>query len=274
MLCFANLVQYLDPVSVHNFGLLAAASGEYGEADGSLLPQVYCSTNSSTQAHCVARQVRPLVEPRAKVMESMMSAGHAESSAEMLMVRYKRGDRDAFSELVRRYQRPLFNFAVRYLGDREAAAEVTQETFLRVVKRSADFKHESRFSTWLFSIARHLCIDELRRRKHRRHQSLKGTGQDELSEFTVRPALQAPTDNGEHRAANLEMRDCIVRAVDCLPEEQKEVFLLRELGGIPFAEIARIVDAPENTVKSRMRYALERLQQDLCEFEEYARALR
>ncbi len=203
-----------------------------------------------------------------------MSAGHAESSAEMLMVRYKRGDRDAFSELVRRYQRPLFNFALRYLADREGASELTQETFLRVVKRSADFKHESRFSTWLFSIARNLCIDELRRRKHRRHQSLDSTDQDELSEFTVRPAMVVAPDSGDRRAATLEMRDCILKAVDCLPEEQKEVFLLRELGGIPFAEIARIVEAPENTVKSRMRYALERLQQDLCEFEEYARALR
>lgn len=203
-----------------------------------------------------------------------MRTGHVESSAEMLMVHYKRGDRDAFAELVRRYQRSLFNFALRYLGDKEAASEVTQETFLRVVKRSADFKHESRFSTWLFSIARHLCIDELRRLKHRRHQSFEGT-QDEQSEFTLRPsALASSPQDGERRAATLEIRDCIVRAVDCLPEDQKEVFLLRELGGIPFAEIARIVEAPENTVKSRMRYALERLQQELSEFEEYARALR
>jgi len=204
----------------------------------------------------------------------MMNAGHAESSAEMLMVRYKRGDRDAFSELVRRYQRPLFNFIVRYLGDREAAPQITQETFLRVVKRSADFKHESRFSTWLFSIARHLCIDELRQSKHRRHQALDSTGQDELSEFIVRPTVAASPDSSQQRTAALEMRVCVVRAVDCLPEEQKEVFLLRELGGIPFTEIAHIVEAPENTVKSRMRHALERLQQDLCEFEEYARALR
>jgi RNA polymerase sigma-70 factor (ECF subfamily) len=65
-----------------------------------------------------------------------------------------------------------------------------------------------------------------------------------------------------------------VRAIDQLPEEQKEVFLLRQLGGVPFAEIALIVGIKENTVKSRMRYALERLQQELSEFEEYARALR
>src|SRR5690606_4766564 len=104
-----------------------------------------------------------------------MTEGHAESSDEMLMVRYKRGDRDAFAELVRRYQRPLFNFSLRYVRNREAAQEIAQDAFLRVVKRSADFKHESRFSTWIFAITRNLCIDELRKAKHRVHSSLDET---------------------------------------------------------------------------------------------------
>jgi len=189
------------------------------------------------------------------------------------MVRYKRGDRDAFAELVRRYQRPLFNFSLRYVGAVDLAADLTQETFLRVVKRSADFKHESRFSTWLFAITRNLCIDELRRRKLRPVQN------SELQEERIAPAEANATRSAspldaERNTASSELRTCILRAIDCLPEEQKEVFLLRQLGGIPFVEIARIVDAPENTVKSRMRYALERMQQELSDFEEYARALR
>lgn len=202
-----------------------------------------------------------------------MRSAHAESSDEMLMVRYKRGDRDAFAELVRRYQRPLFNFSLRYVGAVDLAADLTQETFLRVVKRSADFKHESRFSTWLFAITRNLCIDELRRRKLRPVQN------SELQEERIAPAEANATRSAspldaERNTASSELRTCILRAIDCLPEEQKEVFLLRQLGGIPFVEIARIVDAPENTVKSRMRYALERMQQELSDFEEYARALR
>lgn len=189
------------------------------------------------------------------------------------MVRYKRGDRDAFAELVRRYQRPLYNFAVRYVGNREAAREVTQDAFLRVVKRSADFKHESRFSTWIFSITRNLCIDELRKAKHRNHPSLDAPNENGKSLGEKLNAAGAALD-GEKGASNNELRDGILRAIDGLPEDQREVFLLRQMGGVPFAEIARIAGIPENTVKSRMRYALERLQKELRDFAEYARALR
>jgi RNA polymerase sigma-70 factor (ECF subfamily) len=202
-----------------------------------------------------------------------MTEGHAESSDEMLMVRYKRGDRDAFAELVRRYQRPLYNFSVRYVGNREAAREVTQDAFLRVVKRSADFKHESRFSTWIFAITRNLCIDELRKAKHRNHPSLDDTtsGGQPLGEKV--DGGKRPLD-GERGAATNELRNGILKAVDALPDDQREVFLLRQLGGVPFAEIARITDTAENTVKSRMGYELERLQRELRDYEEYARALR
>ncbi len=202
-----------------------------------------------------------------------MTEGHAESSDEMLMVRYKRGDRDAFAELVRRYQRPLYNFSLRYVQNREAAREVTQDAFLRVVKRSADFKHESRFSTWIFAITRNLCIDELRKAKHRNHPSLDASSSDGP---TLGEKVESPSgsEDGERGAANNQLRNGILKAVDALPEDQKEVFLLRQMGGVPFAEIARITSTPENTVKSRMRYALERLQKELRDFEEYARALR
>jgi RNA polymerase sigma-70 factor (ECF subfamily) len=142
-----------------------------------------------------------------------------------------------------------------------------------VVKRSADFKHESRFSTWIFSITRNLCIDELRKAKHRNHPSLDSPNSDgpSLGEKLKAPG---PTLDGEQGASNNELRDGILRAIDGLPEDQKEVFLLRQMGGVPFAEIARITGIPENTVKSRMRYALERLQKELRDFAEYARALR
>lgn len=202
-----------------------------------------------------------------------MTEGHAESSDEMLMVRYKRGDRDAFAELVRRYERPLFNFSVRYLRNRDAAQEITQDAFLRVVKRSAEFKHESRFSTWVFAITRNLCIDELRKGKHRNHRSLDEPLTDGQPLGEKVDGGKRSSD-GERGAATNELRGGILRAVDALPDEQREVFLLRQLGGVPFAEIARMTEVPENTVKSRMRYALERLQQELSDYEEYARALR
>lgn len=204
-----------------------------------------------------------------------MSQAHCECTDEMLMVRYKRGDREAFVELVRRYERPIFNFSRRYVGSREGAADVTQETFLRVVKRSTDFRHEARFSTWLFSIARNLCVDELRRRRHRNHPSLEQTNStgEELKARLAEPSAPHAFD-GERGAANREMQQAIAGAVDELPDDQREVFLLRQLGGVPFAEIASMTQTNENTVKSRMRYALEHLRERLVDFEEYARALR
>jgi RNA polymerase sigma-70 factor (ECF subfamily) len=189
----------------------------------------------------------------------------------MLMVRYRRGDKAAFAELVRRYERPLFNFALRFVRAREAARDVTQETFLRVVRRAAEFKHESRFSTWAYAIARNLCLDELRRAQHRRHPSLDETSEEgrSLGERVPDPSLDT-----ERRAGGAELRRGIEEAVERLPEDQREVFLLRQLAGLPFAEIAKVTETPENTVKSRLRYALERLQRDLRSYEEYARALR
>ena len=83
------------------------------------------------------------------------------------MLRYQRGDRSAFAELVRRHKTPLYNFVLRLLRSPSAAEDVTQETFLRVVQRAAEFKHEARFSTWLYTIGRNLSIDHARKMKHR-----------------------------------------------------------------------------------------------------------
>lgn len=192
------------------------------------------------------------------------------------MARYQRGEQAAFAQLVRRHQGPLYNFALRQLRAPSVAEEVVQDAFVRVVQNAADFKHEARFSTWLYTIARNLCIDQLRKRVHRRHPSLDdptGPNGDEdgptLGERTadVRASV-------EREATGSELRVLITRAVDALPDDQREVFLMREVANLPFKEIAEITGIPENTVKSRMRYALERLQSALVDYEEYARALR
>jgi RNA polymerase sigma-70 factor (ECF subfamily) len=204
-----------------------------------------------------------------------MVEDRGEASDEMLMVRYQRGDRHAFAELVRRYQKPVFNFALRQLRQPNAAEDVTQETFLRVVQNASEFKHEARFSTWLFTIARNHCIDQLRKLEHRRHPSLdqpieEGAGRT-LGDAVADGHPRAST---ERAAAGSEVATRIVQALEALPDDQREVFLLRELANLPFKEIAKVTGAGENTVKSRMRYALDRLQEALSEFEEYARALR
>ena len=93
-------------------------------------------------------------------------------SDEALMIRHQRGDRTAFATLVRRHQTAIFNFALRQLRIRSTAEDVVQETFVRVVQNAAEFKHEARFVTWLYTIARNLCIDQLRKGALRKHPSL------------------------------------------------------------------------------------------------------
>ncbi len=205
-----------------------------------------------------------------------MAAARGDATDEMLMVRYQRGDGEAFAELVRRYQTPMYNFALRQLRQPSAAEDVTQEVFLRVVQNASEFKHEARFSTWLYAIGRNLCVDLLRKLAHRRHPSLEQPGSGLGGARPLGESLPDPHPRAsvERVAVSAEVADSILRAVDELPEEQREVFLLREIARLPFKEIAEVTGAGENTVKSRMRYALDRLQDALSEFEEYARALR
>lgn len=204
-----------------------------------------------------------------------MAAESGDATDEMLMVRYQRGDRQAFAELVGRHSRPVYNFVLRQLRDAVAAEDVTQEVFLRVVQNAAEFKHEARFSTWLYTIGRNLCVDHLRRASHRRHASLDGGSPEKetRSMSEVIPDLH-PRSSAERSTAGAQVLASIVRAVEALPDDQREVFLMREIANLPFRDIAQITGSPENTVKSRMRYALERLRDALSEFEEYARALR
>jgi RNA polymerase sigma-70 factor (ECF subfamily) len=191
------------------------------------------------------------------------------------MIRFQSGDRAAFTTLVRRHQGSIFNFALRHLRSQPAAEEVVQDAFVRVVQSAAEFKHEARFATWLYTIARNLCIDQIRKRTLRRHPSLDESKRaDEPDGATLGEQTADSRANVERAAVGVEIRERVLAAVEDLPDDQREVFLMREVSNLPFKEIAEIIGVSENTAKSRMRYALERLQAALSEFEEYARALR
>ena len=191
---------------------------------------------------------------------------------EDLLARFNAGEARAFEVLMERYKRPIFNFILRSVRDREQAAEIHQDVFLRVIQRSADFKGESKVSTWLYTIARNLCIDTSRKMVFRRHRSLdapgRGGGGDEEGPAMVDRVAGAEIGS-DRRAISKEIRAKVADAIEALPAEQREVFLMREVQNLPFKDIADIVGVPENTVKSRMRYALERLQEALAEYEDY-----
>jgi RNA polymerase sigma-70 factor (ECF subfamily) len=180
------------------------------------------------------------------------------------MLRFQRGDISAFAQLVQRHKTPLYNFVLRYVHSSSVAEDLLQDVLLKVVQSSSEFKHEARFSTWVYTIARNLCIDHFRKMSVRHHDSLDDAPEGARSRD---PGLGGDV---ERVAQSRELRDHIVAAVEALPDDQREVFLLREIANLPFKEIAVITDTPENTVKSRMRYALERLQSALRFHEEDA----
>lgn len=189
-------------------------------------------------------------------------------SDEELLRAYRGGDSQAFKVLFQRYRGPLFNFLLRRVGDRGRAEELYQETWTKVIERSSAFRGESKFSTWLYTIARNACIDHQRKMKFRGHASL-----DQTQRGANNPTVERVANPGlapDQLALGHALRERIRIAVEELPEEQREVFLLRQLQGLGFKEVAEVVGAPVNTVKSRMRYALERLQLGLDDLREQA----
>lgn len=170
------------------------------------------------------------------------------------MLRFQGGDALAFEVLVRRHRTPVFSFLVRLTGDRARAEDLCQETFLKAVRAAASWAPRATFRTWLYAIARNQAVDEARRRAFRRVEPLAGRAGTE-------PAWEGTPPDGAAEAALL--RPKLEAALASLPEQQREVFLLREHAGLRFPEIAEVTGVPENTVKSRMRYALEALRVEL-----------
>lgn len=184
-------------------------------------------------------------------------------SDEALMLRYQRGDRSAFSLLVRRHQVAVYNFLLRELGSALSAEELAHEVFLGVVREGGRFDYETPFSTRLFSIACRLV---------QRERTRSPAPADSATERARADRSRADRGNGAARGETLE--DSIVRAVDALPDPEKDVFLLREVADLPFSEIARVTQRTETAVKIQMQHALSRLRVALQDFDEYRRALR
>lgn len=184
---------------------------------------------------------------------------------------FQNGNVSAFSGLYARYKQPIFVFLLRQCGDKNTAVDLTQDTFTRVIRSAAGFRHGSRFSTWIYTIARNAAVDAARRQKHRNHRSLDQPLTADGPALSEK--ISGPDAAPDRQTTARQLQKDLEQAIASLPEEQREVFLMREYAGLPFKEIARIVEAREGTVKSRMRYALESLRQELRDYADYARTL-
>jgi RNA polymerase sigma-70 factor, ECF subfamily len=181
-----------------------------------------------------------------------------ERSDERLMLAYQKGETRAFEVLLTRHEKGVYRFAVRMLGDRTQAEEVTQESFLRVIQSVSRYKASASFRNYLYRIARNLCVDLLRRRP--REIRPAGTGHDEATE-----GIPDRNPGPENHVGAEQLRSAIRRALASLPQDQREAFLLKEVRDMKLQDVASITGANLNTVKSRLRYALIRLREHLSE---------
>jgi RNA polymerase sigma-70 factor, ECF subfamily len=187
------------------------------------------------------------------------------ASDEQLMLAYAGGDAAAFEALYARHKGPLYRFVLRSVKGREVAEELFQEVWMRAIEARSRYTPRAKFSTWLFTIGRNLCLDAMRRDRHRRAESLDSVVGGEGDEDGRPLAEVVPGDHHgpERQALNVRLRPVLEAVIAKLPDEQREVFVLREYSGVPFKDIAELTGVSENTVKSRMRYALEALRRHL-----------
>ena len=183
-------------------------------------------------------------------------------SDEVLMLRYKDGDLGAIECLIEKHQQPLFSFVYKLCNDRHQTEDLVQEVFLRLIRMAKQYEPRAKFTTYLYTVAHNVCIDHLRRKKTHRNVSLS----DPLAQaenLTIEDTMQDERANPERDFHQSNFQAALHQAVEELPAEQREVFLLRERQSLPFEEIARVVGCLPSTAKSRMRYALQSLRAKL-----------
>jgi RNA polymerase sigma-70 factor (ECF subfamily) len=178
------------------------------------------------------------------------------SSDEDLVERFQNGDRSAFDTLVQRWERRIQGAIYRLVGPGEDVRDLSQETLLKAYRGLGTFKKEARFSSWLYQIALNVCRDRMRRGRGKTYVSI-----DDISESTPEVSERGPSALELIEARDLSRQ--VAAAVAALPEEQREVVVLKEYQGLTFVEIAETLDVPLSTVKTRLYRGLGQLRQQL-----------
>ncbi len=178
-----------------------------------------------------------------------------------LIERCKRGDLGAFNDLVRKYEKQVYNFAYRLTGNYDDANDVAQDAFLRVFNAIGTFRGDSSFSTWLFRITTNVFLDE--RKKAKSHPQTSLDEYLELGESSVARQIEDPSPTPEAVLEESERAQILLKAVGDLPEYQRAMVTLYHTQQKSYEEIAEIMDLPIGTVKSRLNRARLALKEKL-----------
>ena len=170
--------------------------------------------------------------------------------------RVQHGDVDAFGLLVTAYEKNVFNVALQMLGNREDAQDIAQEAFLKAYNSLSSFRGDSKFSSWLYRIVSNLCLDFKRRQSRRPSSSLTVEDDDgENVQLDIADESQSPETLLERKLT----REAVRRGLAELPEEQRQILLLREIQGLSYEEIGEAMGLEAGTVKSRIFRARKKL---------------
>ncbi len=168
--------------------------------------------------------------------------------------RAKAGDSGAFEELVLAYEKKIYHMSLRYTGNEQDALDVTQEVFLRLFRFFPQFQEESRFSTWLYRIAVNANLDFLRRRGGQPDMSLDDADEDspvfEVCDLRYNP---------ENQLERMELQRDICEGIQNLPPHMREILILRDISGLSYEEIGKVLRLEQGTVKSRLARARGKL---------------
>jgi RNA polymerase sigma-70 factor, ECF subfamily len=173
-------------------------------------------------------------------------------SDEHLLELALQGDGASFGELSERWRRKIFSFVCRYVGNAEEAEDLTQDTFAKAFQNLDRLADPARFSSWLYKIALNECRMRFRKKKNHSHVSL--ADEDEAEGIDIVDGITP-----ENRLRDKEVGLALRQAVEALPEEQREVILMKEYQNLKFQEISDITNVPLSTVKSRMYLGLKTL---------------
>lgn len=184
------------------------------------------------------------------------------SSEKALVQKAKAGDRDAFAALVSAYEGKIYNLALRYLGNREDAMDASQEVFLRVFRFLPGFQEESGFSTWIYRIGVNVCKDMLAKRAKRGELSLELP--DEEEDYRTAEVADRRYDP-EAIVEQADLRESLAEAIGQLPQQQREMIVLRDIQGLSYEEIGQVLSLEAGTVKSRLSRARENLRKKLLQ---------
>ncbi|HEY8350494.1 MAG TPA: sigma-70 family RNA polymerase sigma factor [Clostridia bacterium] len=175
----------------------------------------------------------------------------------LLISKAKAGDVEAFEQLIEAYQKKVYNLALRMTGNQDDAADLAQEAFIRVFRSISGFKEQSSFSTWVYRITTNVCLDEIRKRKNRKVISIDE--EIHMDDGDIKRQVISEEPLPDELAEREELRSIVNAAINSLPEDQRIVLTLRDLNGLSYDEIAKILDCPGGTVKSRINRARQAL---------------